>query len=940
MENNDIPQEHQDVLEENFGVNDNANNDEAVEGNPNNHPGDEIDHNPAAAQGPGPAAEPAAAPLPDEIDVMEHAIANVINHPPINDFHQLDNALQHVQGHMDNMMQNLGGLQSSVKHLKHNLNQFCMSQKSHENERTALRLSLHSDIVQSWRDGAFSDLTLVDDAGCHHKVHKVVLASRSSYFKAQLTNWDKDEKEIQVKIVTSDILKIIIEFIYTLDVGNQITNNNVVDLLQAANIYDLKLLREECVLFLKQRICASNIIEILSFSHIDLKLEIDATDFLSRNFSKFLQCPERKQELMEIPADKMRLILMSKLLILRDKNLFPVKAVPREAAILGFVLEYLRHRGQQQRLQHAAALLALVKFHLLPLDPGLEFAEDRWLPRCVTELLGPGGKLGAHPECVRMLTQTEADVRFLHTLADPAALYRHTHTNMHNLIRACDLSAKTLNERHTNWDSKRAREASICHEWWTAHAHDSRFIPSSTSSTVKIAAVSGSACSRKFIRKMTFYIGDVNENSDLLPEWFHLAPQYNMTNMTQELGEYIGALAVVWSDGTTNRLGDHGDLKRGVSVSLEEGEHVIKTYQLFWGPRQVLLPLEIVDFIFVTNKGRKFGPFTRQVTKLYQEADSPKKEWSFHDIRHKLNSKKIHRRVDHPLNPMCRPANITELNTANLERLEDDCTWASWLDGFLCIIKNRKITRITLKFAVYLDCHYKDLQDSHQKDKKSAPADSEPPVLYNYTLQDLRNNVTGKPIKIHDHDYLWDNMVTPLTTDGLDEEDKKKLKKLRKYDQPYVISLGEENFMLDHGPMPSSVQNVIHHILEPLPPPPDPAPQHPAVIEQQQAEVVLQALDDDIEALQALDGDQPEDEGNNNVEAEIENNLNEVNEIANEGHELVHAENNNNDGDNDSLDGDAPEQEHNIHDDVWDLDLRQINDLYKKKTLNVDDYLE
>ena len=139
--------------------------------------------------------------------------------------------------------------------------------------------------------------------------------------------------------------------------------------------------------------------------------------------------------------------------------------------------------------------------------------------------------------------------------------------------------------------------------------------------------------------------------------------------------------------------------------------------------------------------------------------------------------------------------------------------------------------------------------------------------------------------------------------------------------------------MLDHGPMPSSVQNVIHHILEPLPAPPDPAPQQPAVIEQQQADVAL-------EALQALD-DQPEDEGNNNVEAEIGNNLNEFNEIAaNEVHELVHAENNNNDGDNESLDGDAQEQEHNIHDDVWDLDLRQINDLYKKKTLNVDDYLE
>ena len=141
-----------------------------------------------------------------------------------------------------------------MKHLKHNLNQFCVNQKSHENERNLMRLSLHSDILQSWRDGRFSDLTLVDDAGSRHKVHKVVLASRSSYFKAQLTNWDKDESVLEIKIVSSEILKIVLEFIYTLDVQSQINNNNVVELLQAANIYDLKLLREECVMFLKLRI--------------------------------------------------------------------------------------------------------------------------------------------------------------------------------------------------------------------------------------------------------------------------------------------------------------------------------------------------------------------------------------------------------------------------------------------------------------------------------------------------------------------------------------------------------------------------------------------------------------------------------------------------------------------------------------------------------------
>ena len=300
-----------------------------------------------------------------------------------------------------------------MKHLKNNLNQFCVSHKSHENERNALRLSLHSEILQSWKEGAFSDLTLVDDAGCQHKVHKVVLASRSPYFKAQLTNWDKDESVLEIKIVSSDILKIVLEFIYTLDVQSQINNNNVVDLLQAANIYDLKLLREECVMFLKQRISAVNIIEILLFSHIDFSLEIHASNFLARNFSTFLSSPERKIELLELPVDKMKMVLNSKLLVLRDEFSFPLKSVVREGKVLEFVLEYIHHR-EEERLPHAARLLSLVKLYLLPLNTEVAFTPDRFLPDCVLQLMAT--KLAKFPEAVKLLKQTELDVKCVHSL--------------------------------------------------------------------------------------------------------------------------------------------------------------------------------------------------------------------------------------------------------------------------------------------------------------------------------------------------------------------------------------------------------------------------------------------------------------------------------------------------------------------------------------------
>ena len=101
-----------DDLEEKFEINETRSGELELGGQP---PGDEIDINHdnineavAGAADEAPVAG-GAPPVGDEIDVMnENAVP-----PPVIDFHQLDSALQHVQGHMDTMMHNLGGLQVS-----------------------------------------------------------------------------------------------------------------------------------------------------------------------------------------------------------------------------------------------------------------------------------------------------------------------------------------------------------------------------------------------------------------------------------------------------------------------------------------------------------------------------------------------------------------------------------------------------------------------------------------------------------------------------------------------------------------------------------------------------------------------------------------------------------------------------------------------------------
>ena len=273
-----------------------------------------------------------------------------------------------------------------------------------------------------------------------------------------------------------------------------------------------------------------------------------------RNFSKFCSPTDRRQELLDLPTDKMLLVLRSKLLILRDAAMFPLRAVPRESAILSFVLEYLQHREAARRPQ-AAALLACVRLHLLPLHAeaqgGLAFPADRWLPRSVLEL---GVRLGQAGLAAR-LEQWERDVKYLHTQAEPNHLYRDTcadkgearlqvQKSVRKVYPACQAGQEGLGQRNPTWAASALREASVAHEWWTAHDHDSRFVPSSAARGTRIVAVSGACGAQKCIRKLVFCLGEVHDNHDLLPEWFHLAPQFSMQNMQQELGEYIGAMQV------------------------------------------------------------------------------------------------------------------------------------------------------------------------------------------------------------------------------------------------------------------------------------------------------------------------------------------------------------------------------------------------------------
>ena len=91
----------------------------------------------------------------------------------------------------------------------------------------------------------------------------------------------------------------------------------------------------------------------------------------------------------------------------------------------------------------------------------------------------------------------------------------------------------------------------------------------------------------------------------------------------------------------------------------------------------------------------------------------------------------------------------------------------------VCITKNGKILRITLKFAVYLDRYYKDPKHPRNRCRMMGPTDLEADQalhqnLFVYTLQDLAKNIVEKPIKIQKLDFLANMlMVGGDTSSGM-----------------------------------------------------------------------------------------------------------------------------------------------------------------------------
>lgn len=103
----------------------------------------------------------------------------------------------------------------------------------------------------------------LDDGGCIY-VHRIVMCASCEYFRALFTsplNRNIDLNDVHIKLVRSDILQNIVDFVYARVVD--INEKNVIELIITADYFGYKTLVDHCANFIVNILNSENCISLM-----------------------------------------------------------------------------------------------------------------------------------------------------------------------------------------------------------------------------------------------------------------------------------------------------------------------------------------------------------------------------------------------------------------------------------------------------------------------------------------------------------------------------------------------------------------------------------------------------------------------------------------------------------------------------------------------------
>ncbi len=135
----------------------------------------------------------------------------------------------------------------------------------------------------------FTDIYIYVD-GVEFPCHKVILCAASNYFKAMFSCDLKESRlgKVFIENISPWTMKRLLDYIYTGKV--EINYDNVIDIFNAAVMFQLFKLADKCTTYIQQHIDIQNCIEINLFAsmHNLVQLENDTFQFILENFMQLI----------------------------------------------------------------------------------------------------------------------------------------------------------------------------------------------------------------------------------------------------------------------------------------------------------------------------------------------------------------------------------------------------------------------------------------------------------------------------------------------------------------------------------------------------------------------------------------------------------------------------------------------------------------------------
>uniref|UniRef100_A0A1A8GNI2 Kelch-like 23 n=1 Tax=Nothobranchius korthausae TaxID=1143690 RepID=A0A1A8GNI2_9TELE len=199
--------------------------------------------------------------------------------------------------------------------------------------------------------GLFTDVTLqCAESGQVYHCHRALLAARSSYFKVMFTADMRERSNSVIKLRGLDcgVLGALLDYVYSAQV--RITESNVQNLLEAADLLQFAAVKRACEEFLVRLLDVDNCLGMHTFAELHLcpSLEREARRLM---LSRFVELMEQ-EEFLEVEHEKLRSVLAAQSL-----------TVQRDDVLIDAVVRWVTH-DLDNRLHHVSDLLRSIHLGL------------------------------------------------------------------------------------------------------------------------------------------------------------------------------------------------------------------------------------------------------------------------------------------------------------------------------------------------------------------------------------------------------------------------------------------------------------------------------------------------------------------------------------------------------------------------------------------------